>query len=118
MKKSYLLPIFIFLCHTIWAQSENDIVRYSVTPNNGSARVSAMGGAFGALGGDLSNTNNNPAGIGVFRRSEVNFTPYFNIANTTSNGISIGKTHSKWVIWEWLPLFIFPMQIGEDIVLV
>lgn len=91
MKKSYLLPIFIFLCHTIWAQSENDIVRYSVTPNNGSARVSAMGGAFGALGGDLSNTNNNPAGIGVFRRSEVNFTPYFNIANTTSNGISIGK---------------------------
>ena len=92
MKKLYLFSIFTLFFSTLWAQSESDVVRYSVTPNSGSARVSAMGGAFGALGGDISNTGNNPAGIGVFRKSEISFTPFLNIANTKSNGVSIGKT--------------------------
>ncbi len=91
MKKLYFLSFLMFLYGTIWAQSEIDIVRYSVNPNNGSARVSAMGGAFGALGGDLSNTGNNPAGIGVFRKSEISFTPYLNLANTNSNQVSVQK---------------------------
>ena len=34
----------------------------------------AMGGAFGALGGDLSSLSQNPAGIGVYRNNEIGFT--------------------------------------------
>ncbi|MEO0405155.1 MAG: hypothetical protein AAF193_09820, partial [Bacteroidota bacterium] len=39
----------------------------------GSARYTGMSGAFGALGGDLSALSDNPAGIGIFRRSEFSF---------------------------------------------
>lgn len=34
----------------------------------------SMGGAFGALGGDLSTLSQNPAGIGVYRNSEIGIT--------------------------------------------
>lgn len=45
---------------------------------NGTARYSAMGGAFGALGGDLTTIRQNPAGIGVYRSSEITLTGNFN----------------------------------------
>lgn len=41
----------------------------------GTARFTSMGGAFGALGGDFSSLSINPAGLGVFRSSEITFTP-------------------------------------------
>ena len=49
-----------------------------------------MGGAFTALGGDLSTLSQNPAGIGVFRSSEISVTPQlFHINSTSSfNGIN------------------------------
>jgi hypothetical protein len=43
-----------------------------------------MGGAFGALGGDLSAIHVNPGGIGVFRNSEINITPYLDFDKTKS----------------------------------
>lgn len=91
MKKIYILSVLLAFYGTLSAQSEADVVRYSVTTNTGSARVSAMGGAFGALGGDMTAIGNNPAGIGVFRKSEISITPYLNIANTTSDNTSIRK---------------------------
>lgn len=51
------------------AQNELDALRYSQTDVLGTARYSAMGGAFGALGGDMSSMSVNPAGIGVFTLS-------------------------------------------------
>jgi hypothetical protein len=45
-------------------------------PNlHGNARFSSMGGAFGALGGNLSALSTNPATIGIYRRGEFSFTP-------------------------------------------
>ena len=41
--------------------------------HEGSARYNSMGGAFGALGGDLSAISINPAGSSVFTNSEVGF---------------------------------------------
>lgn len=55
------------------AQSETDVLRYSQTFMKGSARFTAMGGAFGALGGDISSFMVNPAGVGVYRSSEFVF---------------------------------------------
>ena len=49
--KAILLSFFTV---SVNAQSLKDVIRYS-TPNlTGTARFTAMGGAFGALGGDLS----------------------------------------------------------------
>lgn len=39
------------------------------------ARVAAMGGAFTALGGDMSSIGINPAGLGMYRSSVWGFTP-------------------------------------------
>lgn len=60
-------------------------ILFSQNDNNGTARFNAMGGAFGALGGDISSININPAGISVFANSI--FSGSFNARNSdiTSN---------------------------------
>ena len=53
-----------------------------------------MGGAFGALGGDLSSININPAGSSVFINSEMGFTLGYRdqeIKNDFQNSSSISK---------------------------
>ena len=59
------------------AQSEVDALRYSYTTHGGTARYQAMSGAFGALGADFSSLSTNPAGIGIFKKSRIMFTPVF-----------------------------------------
>ena len=66
------------------AQNEIDALRYSRLTPAGTARFVAMGGAFGALGADFSTLSNNPAGIGLYRSSEVTITPTIFIGSTES----------------------------------
>ena len=56
------------------AQNLDDVFRLNQFYHNGSARFNSMGGAFGALGGDLSAISINPAGSVVFIDSEIGFT--------------------------------------------
>lgn len=72
------------------AQIVDDALRYSQIFYNGTARFNSMGGAFTALGGDLSTLSQNPAGLGVFRSSDITFTPQlYHIKNSAEfNGIS------------------------------
>ena len=60
-------------------------ILFSQNDNNGSARFTAMSAAFGALGGDISSINVNPAGLSVFKNST--FSGTFNSRNSeiTSN---------------------------------
>ena len=52
-----------------------DMVQYSqVSHNYGTARSSAMAGAFTSLGADLASMSINPAGLGMYRSSEVGMT--------------------------------------------
>jgi len=60
-------------------------LRYSQLTYGGTARFAAMGGAFGSLGGDFSVLSTNPAGLGIYRKSEFTFTPSFFNQKTTSN---------------------------------
>ena len=41
---------------------------------NGTARFVGMGGAMGALGGDISTIGTNPAGIGIYRSNDAMLT--------------------------------------------
>lgn len=45
------------------------------TKPGGSARIQAMGGSQIALGGDYSSALSNPAGLGMYNRSEITLTP-------------------------------------------
>ncbi|MEL7270252.1 MAG: outer membrane protein transport protein [Bacteroidota bacterium] len=66
--------LMVLLCATVSAQSINEVLRYSINEPYGTARFRAMGGAFGALGGDLSALNVNPAGSAVFNFGEFTVT--------------------------------------------
>ena len=66
------------------AQNHLDALRYSEQNINGTARYSAMGGAFGSLGAEFAALSSNPAGIGMYQFSEVTFTPSLNFNSTTS----------------------------------
>lgn len=62
-------------------------VRYGSTNISGTARYRSMAGAFGALGGDPSCMNDNPAGLAIYRGTSLfNFTPNLTMANTNSHG--------------------------------
>jgi hypothetical protein len=69
---------------TINAQNEIDALRYSTQNLSGTARYSAMGGAFGSLGGEFSALSSNPAGIGMYQFTELTFTPSFNLNSNKS----------------------------------
>lgn len=79
------------------AQSAIDALQVSQSDLKGTARFMSMGGAFTALGGDLSTLNQNPAGIGIYRSSEVGATLAFDFQSSkTTPGVSgFGNTNSQ-----------------------
>jgi len=74
MKKLSYIILFVFISVISWGQNIKDALNLSDYRIQGTARSAAMGNAFGALGGDFTSASINPAGIGVFRSSEFEFT--------------------------------------------
>ncbi|MDR0757650.1 MAG: hypothetical protein LBF85_07385 [Tannerella sp.] len=86
MKKLMIYVSVLFLSSgMMFAQGEMDAFRFSQTDLNGSARSVSMGGAFGALGGDMSAMSHNPAGLGVYRSSEIQATFDFYSSNVNAD---------------------------------
>tara|TARA_B100000989_G_scaffold140097_1_gene104205 strand:- start:452 stop:1945 length:1494 start_codon:yes stop_codon:yes gene_type:complete len=78
----FFLTIFPFL---IYSQDVTDAVNWSIENESGNARYSAMGGAFGALGGNLSAISSNPASGAVFELSRFGGSLVSNTNQTKSN---------------------------------
>lgn len=74
MKKILFTAIITIAPSLAFAQSTVDAYNLSQTELRGTARFMSMGGAFTALGGDLSTLGQNPAGVGVYRGSEIGAT--------------------------------------------
>ena len=78
------------------------------TPNiNGTARYMSMAGSFGALGGDVSAILDNPATLGIFRKSEINFSlkivptytsGFWNGEKNSDNRTKFGLNNITWVL--------------------
>lgn len=98
MKKHLFLLLAGLTFSIAQSQEITDALRYSKDNQTGTARFKAMSGAFGALGGDLSSLNVNPAGSAVFVNNQIavtisnsdvkNNSSYFG-TNTTSNKNSL-----------------------------
>ncbi len=96
MKKISFLIIAIFVCfNSILAQTPDDALRYSQTQIGGTARAVGSGGAFGALGADFTSLSINPAGIGLYRKSEFTITPSLYFTNTESEYWGNAETDNK-----------------------
>lgn len=92
MKKYIILFVLALTAKSMQAQGVTDALRFAQTSLSGSARFSAMGGAFGALGGDLSSMNVNPAGSVIFANNQVGGT--LTSSNTTNDSKYFGNTAS------------------------
>jgi len=68
-----------------FAQGPADALRYSRLHFGGPARTLGIGGANVALGADFGNLTSNPAGLGMFQKSEIHLTP----------GIGLGQSDGR-----------------------
>lgn len=90
MKRNIFL-IFILFIPVLGLSQKTEVqsaLRNSQYFYGGSARFSAMGGAFTSLGGDISSISLNPASVGVYSGLQLVFTPdlKYNEANTNVLG--------------------------------
>lgn len=69
-----LLGAFLATATTALAQDSYDAQTFSQSDLSGTSRFVGMGGALGALGGDISVMGTNPAGTGLYRKSDGAFT--------------------------------------------
>lgn len=77
MKNIFFFLLILAPACFLNAQNSMDALRYSRFDYSGTARFNAMGGSFGALGGELSGVMINPAGLGLYRNSEFTFSTSF-----------------------------------------
>ena len=95
--KRYIITIMIVLIANVsFSQDFFDALRYSQTNYEGSARSTAMGSAFGALGGDFISASINPAGLGFYRTGEFTISPTLNINNCESSYLKTSNTDNKY----------------------
>jgi len=92
MKKLALLLVVFIQVSFLKAQNITDAVRYSSENLDGTARFISMGGAFGALGGDLSAIKLNPASSAVFLTNQAGLT--FNLGAYKNNSEYLGENNS------------------------
>jgi hypothetical protein len=85
MKKIITLLIAVAIIFPVTAQYTGQALRFSQTYPTMTARSMSMGGAFATLGGDLSSAYLNPAGLGVYRKSELTFSPGFVDATSSAD---------------------------------
>ncbi|RZM10211.1 MAG: hypothetical protein EOO88_48450, partial [Pedobacter sp.] len=92
MKKIILSMVAIVAATgSIYAQSfAPDALKFSQTNFGSTARFRGMAGAQIGVGGDMSSISANPAGLGLFTKSEFSLTPEFN--NMTGSANFLDKT--------------------------
>ena len=80
---------FLLVQNPLFSQNIEDAVRFSAPQTLGTARFVGMAGSFGALGGEASAVNSNPAGIGVFRTGQ--FTASLTIGQSKNSTTHYGS---------------------------
>ena len=90
--KKLLIFVILFACAISSAQNSTDVLRYSQDNLQGTARFQGMAGAFGAVGGDFSALNVNPAGSAVFSHGVFSLS---GTAYNVNNDVSYFNTKSE-----------------------
>ncbi len=83
--KISVMALALLLSAGMGAQTIYDAAALTDKDLNGTARFVGMGGAMGALGGDISVINSNPAGIGIYRSNDAMLSFGFSSYGTESD---------------------------------
>lgn len=78
-----------------YAQYGSDGLRFSQLNYGSTARFKSMGNAQIGVGGDMSSLSGNPAGLGLFTRSEFALTPEFNQTGVDGNYLGTNSRTNK-----------------------
>jgi long-subunit fatty acid transport protein len=69
---------------------------FTQTDMQGTARYMSMGGAFNALGGDATSIGNNPAGLAIYRSSELSITTNLSVNSSKMKTSSSAVSRNDW----------------------
>src|SRR5690606_5906078 len=85
IKRTFLIGSLLIGINAVHAQEmmPGEGVQYANPFQTGSARFNAMGGSFGAIGGDISSIHINPAGSAV------------NVANYATGGLNLNMENNQ-----------------------
>ena len=112
MKKNILFPLgMLLLAMPMKAQDIYKMETMSTNDLNGTARYVGMGGAMNALGADLSTMGVNPAGIGMYRRSDIALTGSLTSQPNAHDFYDIGKTRGSFDQMG----FVYAAKIGDEV---
>lgn len=82
MKKTLSIVAFLLITYLVEAQIPEDALRMGWTTPTGTARQQAIGGALTSLGGEITSTFTNPAGLGFYKTGEFVLSPGFSFFNS------------------------------------
>lgn len=88
MKKILTIAFVLLIPVAMFAQGVDDASLYTQTFYQGTAKALGMGNAMGAVGGDMTAVCINPAGMGIYRSSEI--TASLNLLDNYSNSTYYG----------------------------
>jgi len=113
-----ILVAIVATTSTSYAQYTSDALRFSQTNYGSTSRFKALGNAQIGVGGDMSSLGGNPAGLGLFTKSEFSLTPEFNQTgiNTTYLNQPNNTTKSQLNINQLGAVFFSPAykRKGQD----
>lgn len=115
MNKKLTLAAFSLLASIgMGAQTIYDVTKMTEKDLNGTARFVGMGGAMGALGGDISTIATNPAGIGIYRSNDAAVSFGFSTTGTESTygGNTYNADKNRWQLNN--AGFVFSNKIGNQ----
>ncbi len=92
----WLAGIALLIPCVSWAQSYTETaLLFSRMKPSGSARIVGMGGVQTSLGGDYSAAYSNPAGLGMFNRSEFTISPGFHNSSVNTDYLNTSVSDAK-----------------------
>ena len=100
------LGAFWGMAGTAMAQDSYDAQAFANSDLNGTSRFVAMGGALGALGGDVSVMSTNPAGTAMYRKSDAAIT----LSGLFTNDKAMGHSKSRMSFDQGGALIAFDMD--------
>ena len=109
MKKIFFATALLLASICGYSQDIYQVAELSTQDLNGTARYMGMGGAMGALGGDISTMSSSPAAIGLYRRSDVAVTASL---VTQPGGYEFDGKHNIYVSFDQLG-FVYSLPITE-----
>ena len=114
MKKLFIIGTLLLFTFSVFAQSADDALRFSQNFYEGTARSMAMGGAFGALGADLSTAATNPAGMGLFRSNFYTISPEINFRSISSEYNATPSSDTRTVFSLSNIGYVSTIRLGAD----